>query len=293
MIHNGIEYGLMQAYAEGFELMQAGDYQIDLAKVASLWMHGSVVRSWLLELTARALTEDPDLASLAGLRRGFRRRPLDAARRHRSRVPMPVLTAALFTRFRSRQDNPFAERLLAALRQQFGGHAVKTAATAMTPIAEPVATLAIARAGTLVIFGGAGDLAHRKLLPALYNLHLDGLLPRRFAVVGVGRKDLRTTRVTARLRRTASSSSRGAELDETNVADVRRRAVLRQRRLREPKRVSDARRQARHDRARAWRCRAIGSTTWPCRPRVFVPNGRAARARPFRRHRRSQAPSRG
>ena len=125
MIHNGIEYGLMQAYAEGFELMHASDYQIDLPAVAELWNHGSVVRSWLLELTARALAEDHDLSELEGyvedsgegrwtLQEGIERS-----------VPLPTLTAALFTRFRSRESNPFAERLLAAMRNQFGGHAVK------------------------------------------------------------------------------------------------------------------------------------------------------------------------
>jgi len=125
MIHNGVEYGLMQAYAEGFELMHASEYKIDVAKVASLWMHGSVVRSWLLELTARALNEDRELSSLEGYVEdsGEGRWTLNEAI-DRS-VPVPVLTAALFTRFRSREDNPFAERLLAALRQQFGGHAVK------------------------------------------------------------------------------------------------------------------------------------------------------------------------
>jgi 6-phosphogluconate dehydrogenase len=125
MIHNGIEYGLMQAYAEGFELMHASQYRIDLPRVASLWMKGSVVRSWLLELTARALSENAELAGLdghvddSGEGRWTLHEAVDRA------VPVPVLTAALFTRFRSRQDNPFAERLLAALRQQFGGHAVK------------------------------------------------------------------------------------------------------------------------------------------------------------------------
>jgi 6-phosphogluconate dehydrogenase len=125
MIHNGIEYGMMQAYAEGFELMHASDYKIDLGGIATLWGHGSVVRSWLLELTARALQEDGDLSALEGyvedsgegrwtLNEGIERS-----------VPLPVLTAALFTRFRSRENNPFSERMLAALRNQFGGHAVK------------------------------------------------------------------------------------------------------------------------------------------------------------------------
>jgi 6-phosphogluconate dehydrogenase len=125
MVHNGIEYGMMQAYAEGFDLMHASDYQLDLGAIAKLWGHGSVVRSWLLELTARALAEDGDLSGLKGyvedsgegrwtLNEGIERA-----------VPLPVLTAALFTRFRSRGDNPFSERMLAALRNQFGGHAVK------------------------------------------------------------------------------------------------------------------------------------------------------------------------
>jgi 6-phosphogluconate dehydrogenase len=125
MIHNGIEYGLMQAYAEGFELMHASDYKIDLGAVAGLWNHGSVVRSWLLELTARALAEDADLSGLKGYVEdsGEGRWTLHEAIDRG--VPLPVMTAALFTRFRSREDNPFSERLLAALRNQFGGHAVK------------------------------------------------------------------------------------------------------------------------------------------------------------------------
>jgi len=125
MIHNGIEYGLMQAYAEGFELMHASDYRVDLGAVAKLWNQGSVVRSWLLELTARALAEDAELAGLKGYvedsgeGRWTLHEGIDRG------VPLPVLTAALFTRFRSREDNPFSERMLAALRNQFGGHAVK------------------------------------------------------------------------------------------------------------------------------------------------------------------------
>jgi 6-phosphogluconate dehydrogenase len=125
MIHNGIEYGLMQAYAEGFDLMHASDYAIDLGAVAELWNHGSVVRSWLLELAARALADDPELAGLKGYvddsgeGRWTIHEGVDRG------VPLPVMTAALYTRFRSRQDNPFADRLLAALRNQFGGHAVR------------------------------------------------------------------------------------------------------------------------------------------------------------------------
>jgi 6-phosphogluconate dehydrogenase len=127
MIHNGIEYGLMQAYAEGFELMHASPYKLDLGAIASLWTHGSVVRSWLLDLTARALAEDHDLSTLKGYvdDSGEGRWTIQEAIERA--VPLPVITAAVFTRFRSREDNPFAERLLAALRNQFGGHAVKKA----------------------------------------------------------------------------------------------------------------------------------------------------------------------
>jgi 6-phosphogluconate dehydrogenase len=130
MIHNGIEYGLMQAYAEGFELMHASAYDIDLARVASLWLRGSVVRSWLLELTARALESDPALAGIdayvedSGEGRWAVQEGIERG------VALPAITAALFARFRSRDDSPFGDRLLAALRQQFGGHAVKTRAAA-------------------------------------------------------------------------------------------------------------------------------------------------------------------
>jgi 6-phosphogluconate dehydrogenase len=127
MIHNGIEYGLMQAYAEGFELMHASDYKVDLGAVANLWNQGSVVRSWLLELTARALAEDADLAALKGYVEDSGEGRWTLTEGINRGVPMPVLTASLFTRFRSREDNPFSERMLAALRNQFGGHAVKKA----------------------------------------------------------------------------------------------------------------------------------------------------------------------
>ena len=125
MIHNGIEYGMMQAYAEGFELMSVSDYRLDLPAIASLWNQGSVVRSWLLELAADALRADPALSHLkpyvedSGEGRWTVEDAVDKA------VPAPVITAALFARFHSRRDNPFADRLLAALRNQFGGHAVR------------------------------------------------------------------------------------------------------------------------------------------------------------------------
>ena len=125
MVHNGIEYSMMQGYAEGFELMSKSEYKLDLAKIADLWMHGSVVRSWLLELTAGALKQDPKLEGIKGYVQDSgegRWTILDAIDKD---VPVPTLTAALFTRFRSRQDESFAEKMLAAMRNAFGGHAVR------------------------------------------------------------------------------------------------------------------------------------------------------------------------
>ena len=126
MIHNGIEYGMMQAYAEGFELLHKSDFQLNLPAISQLWMQGSVVRSWLLELAASALEKDPHLAQIQGYVEDSgegRWTILDAIEKD---VPAPVITQSLFTRFRSRQDESFGEKLLAALRNEFGGHAVKT-----------------------------------------------------------------------------------------------------------------------------------------------------------------------
>ncbi len=128
MVHNGIEYGMMQAFAEGFELLQAKqEFNLDLTQVAEIWRHGSVIRSWLLDLAAHALEEDPALQHLkayvedSGEGRWTVQEAVDLA------VPLPVITLALQARFSSRQENPFAGRLLAALRNQFGGHAIKRA----------------------------------------------------------------------------------------------------------------------------------------------------------------------
>jgi 6-phosphogluconate dehydrogenase len=125
MIHNGVEYGLMQAYAEGFELMESSTYALDLPAIAALWMHGSVVRSWLLELTARALAENPHLDGVDGQVQDSGEGRWTLHEGVERGVPLPALTAALFTRYRSRETNPFSERLLAALRHEFGGHSVK------------------------------------------------------------------------------------------------------------------------------------------------------------------------
>jgi 6-phosphogluconate dehydrogenase len=125
MVHNGIEYSLMQGYAEGFELMSKSDYGLDLARIADLWMQGSVVRSWLLELTAAALKDDPRLERLKGYVQDSGEGRWMIADAIEKDVPVPTLTTALFTRFRSRQTESFAEKMLAALRNAFGGHAVK------------------------------------------------------------------------------------------------------------------------------------------------------------------------
>lgn len=126
MVHNGIEYALMQSYAEGFELMDAKEeFGLDLAAIAETWRHGSVVRSWLLDLGAAALKEDPKLESLqayvddSGEGRWTVEESVELA------VPTPVIALSLQQRFRSRQDQPLGAKMLAALRQQFGGHAVR------------------------------------------------------------------------------------------------------------------------------------------------------------------------
>ena len=131
MVHNGIEYGLMQAYAEGFDIMRNTTskegpedrrYSFDLPDIAELWRRGSVVGSWLLDLTAMALTEDPDLKHFTGTVQdsGEGRWTIIAA--IEEAVPCDVLSASLFTRFRSRQDHTFAEKVLSAMRSKFGGH---------------------------------------------------------------------------------------------------------------------------------------------------------------------------
>jgi 6-phosphogluconate dehydrogenase len=127
MVHNGIEYGLMQAYAEGFEIMHASSYELDLAGISELWMQGSVVRSWLLELAGRAFRANgPDLEHLKGYVEdsGEGRWTVQEAIDHD--VPAPIITLSLLTRFRSRQDDSYGAKVLAALRNEFGGHAVKT-----------------------------------------------------------------------------------------------------------------------------------------------------------------------
>lgn len=126
MVHNGIEYGLMQAYAEGFELMgKKEEFDLDLHQISTIWQHGSVVRSWLLDLTANALSENPELDGIdayvpdSGEGRWTVMEAIELA------VSIPVISLSLQERFRSRDDNPYSDRMLSALRNQFGGHAIK------------------------------------------------------------------------------------------------------------------------------------------------------------------------
>lgn len=128
MIHNGIEYGMMQAYAEGFEILRAKrEFDLDLHQIAELWRYGSVVRSWLLDLTANALAEDQDLSDLRGWVADSGEGRWTVFEAIDQDVPAPIITLALQMRFVSRQDDSYAAKLLAAMRNQFGGHAVKKA----------------------------------------------------------------------------------------------------------------------------------------------------------------------
>jgi 6-phosphogluconate dehydrogenase len=125
MVHNGVEYGLMQAYAEGFDLMQASEFDLDLAAVAELWRYGSVVRSWLLDLLAHALEDDPRLDAIKGYVEDSGEGRWTVEQAIESAVPLHVITAALYARFASREDESFSAKVNAALRNQFGGHAIR------------------------------------------------------------------------------------------------------------------------------------------------------------------------
>lgn len=127
MIHNGIEYGMMSAYGEGFEILKSSPYghAMDFAKIAHLWNQGSVVRSWLLELAEAAFKKDKSLAKIEGYVEDSGEGRWTVQQAVETAVPAPVITASLFQRFRSRDSSSFSDRLLAALRNEFGGHAVK------------------------------------------------------------------------------------------------------------------------------------------------------------------------
>jgi 6-phosphogluconate dehydrogenase len=126
MVHNGIEYGLMQAYAEGFEIMNASEFDLDLHEIAGIWRYGSVVRSWLLELLYDAFEQEgSDLENIAGYVEDSGEGRWTVFEAINESVPAPVIASSLFARFASRQDESFGAKINAALRKQFGGHAVK------------------------------------------------------------------------------------------------------------------------------------------------------------------------
>jgi 6-phosphogluconate dehydrogenase len=125
MVHNGIEYGLMQAYAEGFEIMKTSPFGLDLHRIASIWGRGSVVRSWLLELLEGALKDDADLKAIKGWVEDSGEGRWTVQASIDQSVPAPIITLSLQARFRSRQEESYGAKILAALRNQFGGHAVK------------------------------------------------------------------------------------------------------------------------------------------------------------------------
>ena len=130
MIHNGIEYGLMQAYAEGFAIMEAKkEFDLDVAQIAEVWRYGSVVRSWLLDLAANALKENPTLKGIAPYVVDSGEGRWTVAEAIDLDVPAPIITQSLIERLRSRDDDSYSDKMLAALRNQFGGHAIKTEAS--------------------------------------------------------------------------------------------------------------------------------------------------------------------
>lgn len=127
MVHNGVEYGMLQAYAEGFEILKHSQYDLDMRGISHLWNQGSVVRSWLLELAEHAFEKDANLDSIAGYVEDSGEGRWTIQEAIHEDVPVPVITAALFARFASRQDESFGAKVIAALRNEFGGHAVRGA----------------------------------------------------------------------------------------------------------------------------------------------------------------------
>ena len=126
MAHNGIEYAMLEAYAEGFEILEASTFELELHEIARLWNRGSVVRSWLLELAERALAKDPHLSQFRGYVEDSGEGRWTVLEAINESVPVPAIALSLFARFASRQDDSFAMKVIAALRNEFGGHAVKT-----------------------------------------------------------------------------------------------------------------------------------------------------------------------
>lgn len=126
MVHNGIEYAMLQSYAEGFEILKASQFDVDLQQISSLWNHGSVVRSWMLELAENAFAQDPDLSNLKGYVDDSGEGRWTIWEAIQEDVPAPTIAMSLFARFASRQDDSFAMKFIAALRNEFGGHAIRS-----------------------------------------------------------------------------------------------------------------------------------------------------------------------
>ena len=207
MVHNGIEYGLMQAYAEGFEVMHKSDYKLDLPKIANLWGQGSVVRSWLLDAGGRSARKRSGAQANPRLRRRFGRGPLDGTGRNRQKhldadhhdVAIHALSIARRQgrgHLRREAARRAARRVRRPRRRQ--GIEFERVSCFMAGLQtgpdfnhlHPVKERNHYDPCIIVIFGGAGDLSHRKLLPALYNLSIDGELPDKFAILGFSMEDL-------------------------------------------------------------------------------------------------------
>ena len=222
MVHNGIEYGMMQAYAEGFELMYHSEFDLDLSEIAGIWRYGSVVRSWLLELLHAAMEQHGDkLDDIAPLRRGLRRGPLDDQRgdqRERAgagdqrRALRPLRLAAgdqLLREGRGGAAEP-VRRARGEGRQGRQGRIRPAVSSAQSenPLLEGLRLRRSADPCAIVVFGASGDLARRKIFPALYSLALRRLLPERVGIVGVARTEQTTTQWIAEMKQAIKEHAR-------------------------------------------------------------------------------------
>ena len=215
MVHNGVEYGMLQAYAEGFEILQKSRYDYDLRALSSLWNQGSVVRSWLLELAESAFEKDANLDGISGYVEDSGEGRWTVLEAIEEDVPANAIAGSLFARFASRQDDSFAMKVIAALRGEFGRPCDKRSRHRAREIARRWQIRRFCRIfcamskdfrayqspGVMVIFGASGDLTSRKLVPALYDLVAQRRLPE-FAVVGISRTEMSHEEFRDRLRKT-------------------------------------------------------------------------------------------
>ncbi len=276
MVHNGIEYGLMAAYAEGINILRHANvgkrehsadaettplrnpehyqYDFDLADIAEVWRRGSVIASWLLDLSAAALAADPGLEDFTGRvsDSGEGRWTLEAA--IDEAVPAHVLAAALFERFSSRGEADFQDRLLSAMRCEFGGHVEKKP----PEMSEP-------RSDALVFFGVTGDLAYKKIFPALQAMARRGHLD--VPVIGVAKSGWTVEQLRERAR--DSIAKHGGGVDAGGLRAAREAAALRRRRLQRARRPSSGS-------AASSATRRARSTTWPSRRACSRPSSRGS-----------------